>query len=182
MSKDALKRTDDDPAFQTVLAIRDPRDTVVSYYYKVLYEREEITVNNLSLLDYIKGNFLRLNGPALGIVAAEPGCSWAQFYRDWMTEGVDAEIRHEDMLAHPEAEIRRLAEELGFPIVADIPGLLASYPERFRPAYTREYTERQSVPLDVPRGQSRWGERLNGVGLALIQKHCADVMKVYGYL
>lgn len=178
---ESSKRLGDTPC-KKILSVRDPRDVVVSYYYHVCYARDEVTVDNMSLLDYMKGNFLRLTPPVLEVMAAEPPCSWSQFYRDWRAEQIDAETRHEDMLAHPEAEIRRLAEELGFPIVADIQETLASYPERFRPAYTREYTERQPVPYSVPRGQSRWGERLSGEGLSLLQRECADVMQVYGYL
>lgn len=181
MAKDAIKRAGNDASFQTILEIRDPRDTVVSYYYKILHEREEISIEDLPLLEYIKGNFLRLNGPALGIAAAEPGCSWAQFYRDWAAEGVDAEVRHEDMLNDPEGEIVRLADEICMPIEGDVSAILREYPDTMRPAYTREYTERQRLARTVPRGESRWYERLSGIGQVLIERECADIMKRYGY-
>lgn len=166
---------------KTVLSIRDPRDTVVSYYYKVVLERETITTSNMPLLDYVKGNFLRVTPPAHGIAAAEPVCSWADFYREWRDEGVDAEMRHEDMLADPEAQLVRLADQLNLPIVGDISSILREYPDKMRAPYTREYTEGQLLEATVPRGQSRWTERLGGTEAALIRRFCGDIMETYGY-
>jgi len=164
-----------------VLEIRDPRDTVVSYYYHVLRERPELTTDNFRLLDYIQAKFLRFPRPILNFSSAEPACSWPDYYRAWRENGYDLEVRHEDVLADPVTEITRLAEGLGLPIINDIERLLEKYPIHMRAPYTREYVEGQPLERTVPCGISRWYERLSGEGERLIRKHCADIMKQYRY-
>jgi hypothetical protein len=165
-----------------VLGIRDPRDTVVSGYYMLCRESAQCSTDSLSLRDYIEQYFLRLREPEIELDLGLPACSWAEFYRQWLEEGVDCVVRHEDMMADPWIELHRVAQALDLHIAGDVNAIIKQYAHYRRSLYGPRYAGGRETERQIRRGQSRWHLHLSEEEDALIREHCGDLMREYEYI
>jgi len=169
---------------KTVLGIRDPRDVAVSHYYMLCRGNPAFSVENLSLRDYIEEVLVRGRASAWRWKdrVGTPPCSFDLFYREWLAEGVDVQVRHEDLMADREGELLRIARELGAKPKVDMDKVMAKFAGYMRPIYDVGYTRKNDSKQLVLRGESHWHEYLGPEELDLIYGSCGELMVELGYL
>ena len=114
------------PGAPTVVVWRDGRDTMVSFYYHLVFDkpitskkfsdrlREDLGIENPHAIRENLPRFIEW-----AFQGGYPGYSWADFYDAWKHRSGYVETSYERLKADPQDELARVIEELGLGSVSD---------------------------------------------------------------
>ncbi len=176
-----------DPRYPRVIYIvRDPRDVALSYYD---FSRKYRHIEDSYPLDRYVGDFVSGR-----LISAAGWGTWGENVASWaFARGARPGfllVRYEDMKAHPERELTRIAEFLGIDASPELlqTTLDRSSPDRMRAMEKTEgkdwvstKNKRDDIPFIRTASAGRWKTKLRPESVAEIETAWGSIMAQLGY-
>jgi hypothetical protein len=143
------------PDTKVLVLVRDPRDVLCSWRAYGKVER------------------VARNDPGMATMAAESHArTWAQSYRELLLlEGRSCVLRYEDLLADPRASFTRVLDYLGLGWTPEVEAALAG----------NDTFVSHGTASSAAASAGRWRSELPAGDLAIVERHCGEIMARYGY-